>query len=186
MSSPACCGNDGAPAAVSPPHSSGTGGGDCRCAVFLGCPFVRGSHSDPAARLPALWGAGGGREARGAPEPRAKAAEVPLKPCGVVTPTTPSAAKHPERAWCQAALRVPRMLSPRMLFHLSTTTRAFSVAFFPSLLCMEMWRAELFRLWSEGMTRRWLLWTRAVPVRQLHAGVSGTAVYPRTFPLPRS
>lgn len=62
----------------------------------------------------------------------------------------------------------------------------FSVAFFPSLLCMEMWRAELFRLWSEGMTRRWLLWTRAVPVRQLHAGVSGTAVYPRTFPLPRS
>lgn len=103
-----------------------------------------------------------------------------------MTPTTPSVAKHPERARCQAALRVPRMLSPRMLFHLSTTTRAFAVAFFPSVLCMETLRAELFRLWSEGMARRWLLWTRAVSVRQLRAGVSGTTVYPRTFPLPRS
>lgn len=101
---------------------------------------------------------------------------------------TRAAAKHPERFHCWASFeRATRMLSPGCWCIFAPRPALLCPP--PSLPCCYVWKQEESRavcLWSEGMSRRWLLQTRAVPVQRVHAGVCGTAVYPPAFPLPRS
>lgn len=101
---------------------------------------------------------------------------------------TRAAAKHPERFHCRASFeRATRMLSLGCCCIFAPRPELLCPP--PSLLCCYVWKQEESRavcLWSEGMSRRWLLQTRAVPVQRVHAGVCGTAVYLPAFPLPRS